>query len=394
MPQAEVDFLIAIILERKMRIDEIDHAARNELEPLNDLVLEVLGEHTRFREFVLGVQKYEKVSKRAHIFGLVSGAISVNRFHAQAIDFFLHLLNSIFCKAKGEAKAGSNASGGRARANHGGQWFGNPVAGAVPGLALDGDAEAWKSFDVQDYGIAAMLGATDNTTQVPVTIALELCHHMLGSDSSMEQDAAERIKAGWYEEKAARSSATLARVSQEEGNGEIDATYSISGEDPLGERDCGTRSRGKGLEQGRRPASGDSGAAVGETSPSLPSSPSQPGRGAQEAGVNTTPGSDVHIGLEDLLGIVMSAWFAVQDREREELVQLFHDSDENGDGVLSLDEFSAMVRSADPSNDDRTIMRMFRMCGEENEDGEILMDPLEFVSVMRYWKAKSLLSTI
>ena len=84
----------------------------------------------------------------------------------------------------------------------------------------------------------------------------------------------------------------------------------------------------------------------------------------------------------------MTTWFAVQDREREELVQLFHDSDENGDGVLSLDEFSAMVRSAEPGSDDRTIMRMFRMCGDENEDGEILMEPGDFVSVMRYWKAK------
>ena len=209
MPQPQVDFLIAIILERKMRIDEIDHAARNELEPLNDLVLEILGDQTKFREFVLGLQKCEKVSERAHVFGLVSGAISVNRFHAQAIDFFLHLLASIYSKATGDGDesfvSGVGATGRESR-GYRGQWFAKSTE-ATPGLALGGDADAWKRYDVEDYGVAAMMGSQDNKTKVPVTAALEICHHMLASDPSAEQDAAEKIKAGWYAEKEARSSA-------------------------------------------------------------------------------------------------------------------------------------------------------------------------------------------
>jgi len=87
--------------------------------------------------------------------------------------------------------------------------------------------------------------------------------------------------------------------------------------------------------------------------------------------------------LVAVVHLLMREWLASEKIENEILVNLFIKSDTNGDGILDLGEFEAMVLVVDPYCDSRTISRMFKMTGEENDDGEHVISPCEFVSVMR-----------
>ena len=67
---------------------------------------------------------------------------------------------------------------------------------------------------------------------------------------------------------------------------------------------------------------------------------------------------------------MVDGWFKAEQTEVSELVTLFAQSDTNGDGILDFGEFKAMVAVVDPKCDERTVMRMFKMTGEETESGE------------------------
>lgn len=71
---------------------------------------------------------------------------------------------------------------------------------------------------------------------------------------------------------------------------------------------------------------------------------------------------------------------------------IFKNGDENGDGVLSLEEFTAMVKEIDPTSPQRTIIRMFNECGSENEQGDTIILPQRFVQVMKSQKYGSFIS--
>ena len=80
---------------------------------------------------------------------------------------------------------------------------------------------------------------------------------------------------------------------------------------------------------------------------------------------------------------MVGGWFVAEQTEVSELVTLFEQSDTNGDGILDFGEWKEMVGVVDPKCDERTVMRMFKMTGEETESGEHVISPAEFVEVMR-----------
>jgi hypothetical protein len=105
--------------------------------------------------------------------------------------------------------------------------------------------------------------------------------------------------------------------------------------------------------------------------------------GLPDAAIPLETGAVV-VEVEVLLDHVMRTWIAIEERETKELIELFKRSDTDGDGVLEYSEFHAMVRIYDAKVDDRSILRMFKEAGVENEEsGEFIIMPDRFVEVMR-----------
>ncbi|OQS06797.1 hypothetical protein THRCLA_01184 [Thraustotheca clavata] len=105
-----------------------------------------------------------------------------------------------------------------------------------------------------------------------------------------------------------------------------------------------------------------------------------------------TAGDDLHhvyYNLDDIMDCVMSVWYEYQTRVNDELTVLFAQADGDGNGVLTYREFETMIKKIDPTCDDRTIMRIFNMCGEENDQGEHEIKPGDFATVMRTYHASS-----
>ncbi|CAM9647772.1 unnamed protein product [Phaeothamnion confervicola] len=68
----------------------------------------------------------------------------------------------------------------------------------------------------------------------------------------------------------------------------------------------------------------------------------------------------VAVDMHRALQVVMEALLTRQDTLEHKLRRLFDDGDDNGDGVLSFDEFSAIVRRVAPHFGERRVLRMFR----------------------------------
>ncbi|EQC37047.1 hypothetical protein SDRG_05276 [Saprolegnia diclina VS20] len=96
----------------------------------------------------------------------------------------------------------------------------------------------------------------------------------------------------------------------------------------------------------------------------------------------------VFLSFDDVLDCVMTVWYDYQAHVDESLTLLFAQADEDGNGVLAYQEFGAMIKKFDPTCDDRTIMRIFNMCGEENDQGEHEIKPGDFATVMRTYPTR------
>ncbi|OQR90965.1 hypothetical protein ACHHYP_05114 [Achlya hypogyna] len=107
----------------------------------------------------------------------------------------------------------------------------------------------------------------------------------------------------------------------------------------------------------------------------------------------------VQVNLDDVMDCVMTVWYEYQIRPvlwltlrisvDDNLTVLFAQADEDGNGVLTYQEFETMIKKIDQSCDDRTIMRIFNMCGEENEQGEHEIKPADFATVMRTYPVQA-----
>ena len=90
------------------------------------------------------------------------------------------------------------------------------------------------------------------------------------------------------------------------------------------------------------------------------------------------------VDLDELLTYLVELWSESYEANVEEMKALWQRADENGDGVLSFSEFSAMIKSYQPETLERRIKVMFResvQLSGSSGDNKIL--PENFVAVAR-----------
>ncbi|KAK1934981.1 hypothetical protein P3T76_010747 [Phytophthora citrophthora] len=77
--------------------------------------------------------------------------------------------------------------------------------------------------------------------------------------------------------------------------------------------------------------------------------------------------------LDDVLDMVMKVWMQYQLRVRDEWAAVFQDIVPDASGVAHFDAFSTMVRTKLPGLDNRSLMKIYNSCGEENEHGDFTL---------------------
>ena len=89
--------------------------------------------------------------------------------------------------------------------------------------------------------------------------------------------------------------------------------------------------------------------------------------------------------LDEALNVVMRCWAEADEAIVKRLVDLYTLADTNGDGILDFDEFKALVLMVDPTAQDRTIRRLFKVTGKtvDGDSQEQSISPMDFVDVMR-----------
>lgn len=103
-------------------------------------------------------------------------------------------------------------------------------------------------------------------------------------------------------------------------------------------------------------------------------------------GENRDKSKDFEISLVVLMNIVLEEWEKYQNTQRKKLLKKFIDFDENGDGVLTLDEFKELMKNIEGSqiSQDRVIMLFNEALELSNREGDSTdkIEPNCFVETM------------
>ena len=97
--------------------------------------------------------------------------------------------------------------------------------------------------------------------------------------------------------------------------------------------------------------------------------------------------------MDELLAYLMTLWVAANERNLEELTQLWNRADENGDGFLSYGEFATLIKEQKQGVGERQIKAMFREAVQASGTGENKIMPGNFVAVARRYGLGSLRTT-
>mmetsp|Transcript_3380 Transcript_3380/g.5998 ORF Transcript_3380/g.5998 Transcript_3380/m.5998 type:complete len:233 (-) Transcript_3380:248-946(-) len=92
--------------------------------------------------------------------------------------------------------------------------------------------------------------------------------------------------------------------------------------------------------------------------------------------------STVQVDFDFVLSLVVDCYERESDRSVSFLTDLFHRFDVNQDGVMTFNEWQAMVREIDPKRSNREIMQMFKQALEKSEDSDTIT-PETFVRICR-----------
>ena len=99
--------------------------------------------------------------------------------------------------------------------------------------------------------------------------------------------------------------------------------------------------------------------------------------------------TDVDICMEVLLEVL-----AIRSKQVEEmLLTAFVDGDDNGDGVLSVDEFEAIIKSKKPEFSSRRAVRMFKMALEKGKGNSTSIERPAFVETCKAYGMGLLVDT-
>ena len=82
--------------------------------------------------------------------------------------------------------------------------------------------------------------------------------------------------------------------------------------------------------------------------------------------------------IDDFLEYILSFWYSKRQQRRQQNEKLFEQADANGDGILSIDEFKAIVILAEPDVQEVDILALYDFIS--GVDGTIDKD--EFASGM------------
>ncbi|CAK9015173.1 Calmodulin [Durusdinium trenchii] len=362
--------MIAQFYQEKVEADQIDDRAGHSREPFSEVIYDHFVREAQddaaaakkaLGGFVASLKQYFEDSSMVHWFALMSGGVNPEAFNTKAVDFFLSLLCAMI-----------------------------PVT------------------DVED----CMLEEEDGVTVVPAENARDAVAAVASMYWYDEQDRAklaDKIReldvfavaptklSGERSEKKmwAKVDASLSSRPQENGllelcpgaNGARDKFQDVVSSKVIGQKN---RLADEVLGLIARPPGGSHSQSLTPESDagkgSDASSAADQSRGALLRRTMKKRRTIQCVSLLEVLDVVMDEWYCFEQAEVDTLVELFIQSDTNGDGVLSFDEFLAMVLIVDPYCDSRTVRRMFKMTGEENDEGEHIISPEEFVDVMRAHK--------
>jgi hypothetical protein len=99
--------------------------------------------------------------------------------------------------------------------------------------------------------------------------------------------------------------------------------------------------------------------------------------------------ADVDVCLEILIEILEIREKQIFDK----LIRAFVDGDDNGDGILDIDEFSAIIKRMAPSFSTRRALRMFKRALEKGEDNSSSLERLAFVQTCKEYGMALLVDT-
>ena len=75
-----------------------------------------------------------------------------------------------------------------------------------------------------------------------------------------------------------------------------------------------------------------------------------------------TKKGDQVIGIDEYLDYMLSKWCAMVNSQREHLVILFNEVDDDGDRELSLAEFSRVVDTVIPATSKTEVLELYKSC--------------------------------
>ncbi len=90
------------------------------------------------------------------------------------------------------------------------------------------------------------------------------------------------------------------------------------------------------------------------------------------------------------MDLMLREWDYQQKRERTKIIELFKQYDDNGDGVLTLEEFEVLIKSLEPGIKRKKVVNLFRQTLEKFEEERDIEDdvlsPEAFCAMVQYNK--------
>ncbi|CAM9398585.1 unnamed protein product, partial [Discosporangium mesarthrocarpum] len=80
-------------------------------------------------------------------------------------------------------------------------------------------------------------------------------------------------------------------------------------------------------------------------------------------------GLRIVVDMDRVLQLIMEVLLLRQSSIERKLVNLFAEGDDNGDGVLTFNEFNGIIQRAAPHFSERRVLRMFREALTTGQEG-------------------------
>ena len=79
---------------------------------------------------------------------------------------------------------------------------------------------------------------------------------------------------------------------------------------------------------------------------------------------------------------ILKEWKIQKKRNNEKIIQIFHKFDDNGDGVLCLEEFETLLKSLEPQLQKKHVLNLFREALEKNAQVDDTLSDESFIQIV------------